>query len=462
MSDAHTNTENVNGSERKKTCCCGLTSSDIVKVLSDAAIPIMIGIFTLVIAIQQQNAAQSNRDEDAAQAAELRQHDLELARHQREEDRKTARLQRQEDKENTRLQRDLDLTMINDQRIQDYELADRKRNQSENERIYEFRAAQENHRDDLFIEEYHQQENVLFKYQDDLATLLIDFHSTSLNDSFDKFLLALQMKTGAALRRLDSKHRTILIDSLFDAGIFDLNMSHEQSIFFGTNFSGVEFGHPMDSHLSTAHLEYKYIRIEAADMTHATFNKATFKHSPIFNYSNLDYTYWSNVIISNIRFEGHMTMYKSIFTNSIIYGTVFGKNTKLDEISFESSVQCIHCKFIRSSLLRARLAHSNFIEAKFSSLSMADSDMRNGSFLASEFEGASLDRVNLSGANLEQCKFITVSMINCSMFGTRLNKANFTNVNLTGCHGLTDQQLLSNVVFYQTILPNGTFIKKKP
>lgn len=188
--------------------------------------------------------------------------------------------------------------------------------------------------------------------------------------------------------------------------------------------------------------------------------RVLFEHSPVFSHSNLDRTHWSFVELGNIQFEGPLTLYEAIFTNCALYETIFGKNTQLDRITFTSTASCVHCRFVRSSLRGARLAHSTFLQSTFSSLPMTDSDLRNGSFNGSRFERVLLDRANLSGAHLQRCQFDDVSMVNCSMFAAILEKANFTKVNLTGCRGLTDAQLFSNVLLYQTILPNGTLIQK--
>jgi hypothetical protein len=69
--------------------CCNINYRyfklhELLKFISNAAIPLMIGVITLSIAIHQQNVAQSNRDIDAAQATKLRSQDLEQGRLQRE------------------------------------------------------------------------------------------------------------------------------------------------------------------------------------------------------------------------------------------------------------------------------------------------------------------------------------------------------------------------------------------
>jgi hypothetical protein len=114
---------NVNQSSTS-TCCKSkfeyLRSRELLKFISNATIPLMIGVIILSIAIHQQNVAQSNRDIDAVQAAKLRSQDLEQGRLKREEDKKIARLQRAED-----------------QLFQENELAEKQRNLSISQRTHE-------------------------------------------------------------------------------------------------------------------------------------------------------------------------------------------------------------------------------------------------------------------------------------------------------------------------------------
>lgn len=269
--DDNRNADRLTTAETRNTCCCKLTAHYVIKVFADAAIPIMIGIITLIIAIRQQNAAQSDRDQDIAQAAELRKQDLELARLQREEDRETARLQRAEDKKIAQLQREVDMAMAYEQRLQEDAVAAKQRNLSETQRIYEFQTTHLNHIHDLILEGDRQRENILLEYQDDLATALLLRKSNLSNHFDDKWFLTLQIKTGAALRRLDPTRRTILMHTLLEAGVFGYDLKSEQALLIDANVSGVDFGYPMNSHPKSDHISYSCLRIESSDITHATF-----------------------------------------------------------------------------------------------------------------------------------------------------------------------------------------------
>jgi hypothetical protein len=76
---------------------CGLTVKDALQFLSSLILPVMLGVFTVVITFQQQKLAQEQRIED-----------MNVARQQRLEDRNESQSQREQDKNDSRLQREQD------------------------------------------------------------------------------------------------------------------------------------------------------------------------------------------------------------------------------------------------------------------------------------------------------------------------------------------------------------------
>ncbi len=77
--------------------CCGLSVKDGLQFLSSLILPLMLGVFTVVITFQQQKLAQEQRIED-----------MNVARQQRLEDRNESQLQREDDKNESQSKRDLD------------------------------------------------------------------------------------------------------------------------------------------------------------------------------------------------------------------------------------------------------------------------------------------------------------------------------------------------------------------
>ena len=273
--------------------------------------------------------------------------DQEGARLQREEDKETARLQREEDKETAQLQRDLDLNMTNDKRLQDNELAEKQRNLSETQRANDIKIAYRKYIHQLILEDDRQKESILLEYQNDLATLLLDYES-KLTDSQNTWRFVLQMKTNSALRQLDSARRTILVNTLLEADLFGVNIPNEDSLLYTANISGVQFNQPLGTDIVEYHDIEGFLNIAAADIRYATFRKINLANSPSFHYSNLDYTDWSFALLFSIRFEGQMTMNEAKFTHAILKGTTFHK-IKMNRASFEYNSECVRCRFEKTS-----------------------------------------------------------------------------------------------------------------
>ena len=445
----------------------------IVKFISNAAIPLMIGVITLLIAIHQQNIAQTNHDIDGTQAAEVRKQDIEQGRLQREEDQTIARLQRAEDKETVHLQRQVDLQMNNDERLQDNTIAEGQRNLSEFHRTQESQITRKIHEENLLLEDEYRKENILLEYQNDLSTLLLD-HESKSNHIRGTWWFVLQMKTSSALRQLDPTRRTILFHTLLEVNLLDIQLPNQEALLYMGNLSGIQSTQSIIDPNFTRYLQInKALIIPRADLRYASFFNGLIGATLSLSYSNLDHSDWSYAMISSVHFLDDMSMNEANFYATEMRGTHFDgyrsmeinfhRTIQMNRVSFEYNRFCTSCVFRRVSLLGIRLNHSKFIQSKFLSLSMADGNFSNGTFLKTIFDGVTLDRVDFSRANLRLCEFIAVSMIDCLMFGVVLNQVSFSSVNLTGCQGLDlmNKQILSQINFHQTILPNGTFIEGK-
>ncbi|CAF1283263.1 unnamed protein product [Adineta steineri] len=305
-------------------CGC-LNTKDWLKLASNLAIPLIIGVFTIFISINQQNTVQINRDKDVAQAAELRRNDTERAQKQREEDKEIARLQREEDKkfaqlqreedqrmsrlqreedreiarqqraddkENARLQREVDLKIARDKRIQEYELTEKEHSLYQSQRAHEVEIAQQNYMANLILKDDRRKENILINYQRQLAKLLLHY-GFQLNISQSTLLFVLRMRTRAAFRLLNPVRRSVLMHTLRQGGLFNELWKAEKSLLYRINASGVQFGLPTDYSFSRYLTGYNYLDIERADLRYASFHSVSIDNEPSFAYSNLDYTDWS-------------------------------------------------------------------------------------------------------------------------------------------------------------------------
>ena len=478
-----------NVAKHSKRQHCSLTRRDWVKLVSNLAIPLIIGVFTIIISIHQQNVAQANRDKDTAQAAELRKNDLdiarlqreedkavaaaqreedkraaqrqreednELAQRQREEDREAAEQQRDDDREIARRQREVDSDAAKDKRTQEAELAAKQRDLYRHQRDHDFKVARQNRMDDLTLKDNLQHGEHLIAYQRELSTLLTDSRMDSIKAN-STFLFVLQKKTVTYLSLLDPTRRTILIQSLFRTQLMGSVWKKGMSLLDHANVSGVQFGQPPDGSSYDFLVKYDFPDIKQADVRSASFRALHFLNQPSFASSNLDFTDWSFSELDNFDFESQMTMNYAVFANSRLTRVGFTK-IPMDGVSFQFNKNCSRCFFLESSLLSARLDHATFFQSTFASLSMARGNMSHGCFLGSLFEGVILDAVDLSASDLRQCTFQNVSMVHCFLFDVQLEGVAFINVNLSGCTGLDVHQISLTRLMKQVILPNGTLL----
>ncbi|CAF0797017.1 unnamed protein product [Adineta steineri] len=462
---------------------CGLTLRRWLKILVKLTITIIIGVFTIIISIHQQNVNQSIYNKHTAQVAQLyennreqirrrRQEDIETVRlqreedknfsclqreedqkifnRQREEDRQDACVQRLEDKESAGIQREIDLKLATDKRLQEYKLAEIQRSLYQNKRSNLLEIDQENYLSERIVKKNRKSDDILMNYQRELSGLLSNLQ-TKLDELDPTFLLVLQMQTKTTLQLLDATRRTILVKNLIQANILRDKWNGKMSILYGANVSGVQFDQLFN------HRTISFPDIEHADVRYASFRSVFVRGSSSFAYSDFDYTDWSFAELINFDFDRKMTMNNAIFRNSQMIDVAF-HDVLMNQVSFQYNKNCSNCIFVDASLVAARFDHSIFPKATFGLTTVADGNMSSGTFVESDFERVILDRVDLNGADCRRCTFLNVSMVNCSMYDIKLEGANFSHVNLTGCIGLKIEQIYSLLKINDVILPNGTII----
>ncbi|CAF3155470.1 unnamed protein product [Rotaria sp. Silwood2] len=160
----------------ERHCCCGLTVRDLIAICSTVLIPLIFGLFTVVITIYQQRIAQLQRGQDLDIAHQQRAHDIELAQQQRAEDRKQAE--------------ELNISIV------------------------QALAADRQHKHDLSLADNLQKESVLVGYLKEMADLL-DKNKFTLNDHVRVSIV--RPKTLSVLRQLDSHRKVHLIRFLYES-----------------------------------------------------------------------------------------------------------------------------------------------------------------------------------------------------------------------------------------------------
>ena len=77
--DRQDRTTQTNGQQRHYRTVCGLAVKAVLKLISSLILPLMLGVFTMVITFHQQNTAREQRLEDRNESRAQRQQDLDVA-----------------------------------------------------------------------------------------------------------------------------------------------------------------------------------------------------------------------------------------------------------------------------------------------------------------------------------------------------------------------------------------------
>ncbi|CAM4847370.1 unnamed protein product [Rotaria magnacalcarata] len=104
-----------------RCCNCDLTMKALLQFISSLLLPLMLGVFTIIITIQQQRVATEQRMQDLNNSVQQRAEDRQMALEQRAQDKLIAKEQRDQD-ERRRLQ---DLKIAEEKRDQDNLLAEK-------------------------------------------------------------------------------------------------------------------------------------------------------------------------------------------------------------------------------------------------------------------------------------------------------------------------------------------------
>ncbi|CAF1443374.1 unnamed protein product [Rotaria sp. Silwood1] len=240
----------------ERHCCCGLTVRDLITICSTVLIPLIFGLFTVVITIYQQRIAQLQRKQDLEISHQQRAHDIELAQQQRAEDRKQAELLRK----------------------QDLEIAELRREQELNISIVQALAADRQHKHDLSLADNLQKESVLVGYLKEMADLL-DKNKFTLDNHVGVSIV--RPKTLSALRQLDSHRKVHLIRFLYESEL----------IITGKN--------PLD--LSDADLDG--IDLSFLNLDSISLKSVHMRHALLIR-ANLSFADFSNSLLTSTNFSG--------------------------------------------------------------------------------------------------------------------------------------------------------------
>ncbi|CAF1263741.1 unnamed protein product [Adineta steineri] len=324
---------------RRRKFCCDLTLKECIECGSSLLLPLMLGVFTIVITLHQTNVAGQQRLEDRHIAKEERQQDLNISAQQRLDDRKQAEEQRQLDKKISQDQFKL----------------------NEEQRQHEVNIAYMQYRDNLLID-----------YIKDIGVLLKENNGSLTNDYVTRTIV--RAKTLAIIRQLDPIRNVELIRFLYEAGQLtrnrnplDLSTAQLQNIDFRNalywNMPGLSL---VGTHLFNASFDHNTlvdVDFRRRVFTGTSFNGTRFLNTTMRNSNCTDIDLTSGQFIDS-SFDN------TIFTNATADYATFTR-CKM------SSVDLTGARLENTWFAYTNLQNANFIDVNVNGINFSHTDLFN-------------------------------------------------------------------------------------
>jgi uncharacterized protein YjbI with pentapeptide repeats len=396
---------------RQQKRYCGLTLREIFQFISSLLLPLVLGVFTVIITVHQQNVASRQRFEDRILAQEQREQDLNISREQRLQDLNMSAWQREQDLNISRDQRIQDKDIAEAKRVQDDLIAEKQRNISEQQRAHELSLAQSQLRDSLLV-----------TYMNDIGMLLKMNNGTLTNDPLTAILA--RAKTVTAIQQLDSPRNTYLIRFLYEAkqlttGANPLDLSDAE-------LDGIDFSSETIIYRKLCNLS-----LPGALLRNASFSKRDLSYAN-FSGANLDGAQFLMTKMNNADLSGASIVRTDLSSANLEYTRFDHVHSRRTQFRF---AQVANATFFKSSLLQAVFISSNCVNASFHSADLEHADFTKANLKGVVFINANLLRTNFSGNNLNRMDF----------HRCRLNGANFTK---SSCEGAIFQRVELNGAYF--------------
>jgi uncharacterized protein YjbI with pentapeptide repeats len=493
--------------------CCGLTTRDLCTFFGSLFLPMMLGVFTMIITFDQRKEARDQRMIDRQEAELQREQDLNISRDQREVDKTIAENRRLTDElngekarnmsleqrihelavereryEKLQEQRDEDVQMLNLQRDQDKLLAQQQRDHDRMLSDQKQKAEM-----DLQQHRYEQEraqylDALLLSHINELGQLLKENNgSLTANSTIHGLARA---KTLNIIKQIGSNRSTQLILFLHDTG--QLRDERNPLDLSGAQLNGIDLSlsavrRPIirlslaDTYLNNASFvgtDISYWNFSGTHLSRANFARCR-GMGVSFNEAVMIETDFSYANFFSMYFDGDMT--KANFHNATIASTYFDKVTMVGA-NF-SYAKLKNAKFVQTNLTEATFDHaifeslnfqqSNLNRVDFSFANMDDvkvASFRDLNLKETIFRGVNLDfftftYCDLTSADMREatiirtnfygCTLAYATLVNCNIYFTVFSYSNLSHANMTGVIHLREQ--LNNALsIYDTILPNGT------
>ncbi|CAF4149467.1 unnamed protein product [Rotaria magnacalcarata] len=447
-----------------------LRLKDVLKFISSLLLPLTLGVFTVIITVQQH----------------------EVVKQQREQDRRSSELQREQEKH------------LNDERYKNDRL---------DSYIKEMGKLLEKHDGSII--------------SSDVGTTLARVKTLNIFRQLDPQRTARVIRFLYEAKQLTDTRENRSLDlstaELFDADFRNSsinkkklnNLSLTSMYLSNTTFIGLEMGD-----INFAGTQFNIVNLSLSNISHGnfsstTFNNANFSHANLsdttfekaqlknmyFSYThmkNVGFTCSSlrninfsnvsliNVELSSTRFEHANFTHAQLFNTSFKSGTLqnvdfsfalmndvdFSSIMKLSNVNFSyarlGNVNFSGAQLVNASFLSAELSYSDFQNAQFQNTSFsfvilvsANFERAQASFtnfgqanaILARFDGANLNYSNFSHANIKRASFVRAHLTEVVFSRVNLYKVNFTGNNIT------DEQLHSALSIQDVLLQNETLAR---
>lgn len=359
----------------------GLTIKDGLQFISALLLPLMLGVFTIVITIEQQRVSKEQREQDLAELRLQREQDLNNSMLQRALDRQIAKEQREQD-ERRRLQ---DLSISESKRLQDDELAAKQRDLLEKQRAHE-----------LAIETQRHQDTLLVAYMNEVGAL-IEKNNGSLGAN-PLIATLVRVKTLTLARQIDSTRNTQVVQFLYESG--QLTKGHQPLDIRGAEFSGINLS------AAAYPLSMRGLHLVGARLSNASFENRDLMDAD-FSAAFLDGVSFARTDLHRVDFSRTLLL-KTDFTGALITESIFNH---ANMVRVQAPTTTFHnCQFVGVSLRqiqvtpRTRFEYCNFTDIV---------DLYNMNFNSMEFRKSYFKNVHIrdsifTNANLDYTQFIDV------------------------------------------------------
>ncbi|CAF4825849.1 unnamed protein product [Rotaria socialis] len=366
---------------------CNVTFIQASKSISSLLLPVMLGIFTVVITVNQQNANKQQREEDQ-KAAE----------------------------ENRRVERDIAAERYRDDIFDAYIKGIGQLFEKYNGSLISNRVPMTLARAKTL--------NIFRRLDPQRNIRIIRFLHESEQLSGTREQISLDLST-AELPGIDFRHLAIYRKQLDNISLASTFLSNATFIGVGMkhiNFSRTRFNDSSWSSAQLENVEFTFAELHDANFLSARFNFVNFSNTS-FDNSNLSFAWLENVNFSSASF--HKVNFSSAVLNWVKFPSAI-----IDHVNFSSS-QLFNINFAYTNLSYVDFSFATLTNVDFSLANLSNVKFSYAKLLDVDFPSARLDNVFFSSSeesyiDLNNVRFLSAQFNNVQFSSTKLYKVDFS------------------------------------